>query len=111
MNKIAELAEQYIRESELHLAHLDELIARAAKAPMPGEAATEAEALLERMRRDRDRLAKELDGMRLLSPEDGTDVIKRGENLKGVLEAVGLQFEKVLGAIFERDKRKGSAAH
>lgn len=111
MNKTAELAEQYIRESEFHLTQIDALIARAGKALVQGEAATETEALLRRMQRDRDRLAQELEGIRRLSPDDGTDVIRRGETLKGVLEAVGLQFEKVLGAIFERDKHKGSAAH
>jgi hypothetical protein len=111
MNKIAELAEQYIRESELHLAHIDALIARAAKAAAPGEAAAETDALLKRMQRDRDRLAQELEGLRRLPPEHGTEVIREGEKLTGVLQAVGLQFEKVLGAVLEHGKRRGSGAH
>ena len=106
MNKIAELAEQYIYESQLHLAHIDALIARAAQAPLQGEAASETEALLQRMRRDRDRLALELDGLRRLPPSGGPDVVTQGENLRGVLATVGLQLEKALGAIFERNERR-----
>ncbi len=110
MNKIAALAEQYIHESELHLAHIDALIARADKARVARETATDTEALLKRMQADRDRLAQELDGLRRLPPEHGTDVVREGEKLKGVLETLGLQFGKVLGAVLENGKRKGSAA-
>ncbi len=111
MNKTAELAEQYIHESELHLAHIDVLIARAGNAAVEDDSATETQALLGRMQRDRDRLAQELDALRRLPPEHGTDVVREGEKLKGVLATVGLQFEKVLGAVLEHGKRKGSAAH
>lgn len=105
MNKIADLAEQHIRESESHLRHIDELMAQARKAPLEGTAATEAEALLRKVQLDRDRLAQELDGIRRLATGGGTDVVKRGEGLKGVLAAVGLQLERALAAIFERDGR------
>ena len=104
MNKIAEMAEQHIRESELHLRHIDELMARARNVPLKGPAATETEALLRKIQLDRDRLAQELDGVRRLSPGDGTDVVQRGETLKGVLETVGVELEKTLAAVFERNE-------
>ncbi len=103
MNKIAELAEQHIRESELHLRHIDELMVRARKVPLKGASADETEALLRKFQRDRDRFAQELEGVRRLSPGDVTDTVKRGESLKGVLETVGLQLEMALAAIFERN--------
>jgi hypothetical protein len=106
MNKIAELAEQHIRESELHLRHIDELMALARQVSLKGAPAAETEALLINVQRDRDRLAQELDGVRRISPKDATEAVKRGESLKGVLETVGLQLEMALAAVFERNEHR-----
>ncbi|WP_298828077.1 hypothetical protein [uncultured Piscinibacter sp.] len=104
MNKMIELAEQHILESESRLRHIDELMARARAAPVKKEAATETEALLRQIEADRNKLARELEEIQRLPRGEGSDIVKRGEGLKGLLESVGLQLEHALGAIFERDK-------
>jgi hypothetical protein len=50
------------------------------------------------------RHARELEEIQRLPRGEGSDIVKRGEGLKGLLESVGLQLEQALGAIFERDK-------
>lgn len=104
MDKMMDLAEQHILESASRLRRIDELMARARSAPLPHARAAQAEALLRKLESDRNGLAQELDDIQRLPRGDGSDIVKRGEGLKGLLESVGLQLEQVLGAIFERDK-------
>ncbi len=104
MSTLIELAEQHIRESESRLQHIDELMVKASQTPMEGPATGKTEALLRQIRIDRDRLAKDLDDLRSHPMGDGSEVVRRGEGLKDLCKAVGLQLEKALTAIFERDR-------
>ena len=97
-----DLAEQHILESESHLRHIDELMARALGVPLKGAEGDQTAARLTKIKLDRDRFAQELDEIRRLPPGE---MSKRGEGLKGVLETVGLELEKTLASIFEQDKR------
>lgn len=101
MDEITKLVEQHIRESESHLKHIDELMGRARLAQTKVPAASEVEARLAQIKRDRDRLAGELDELRRQPRHDWPKLAKRGEGLKGVLQAVGLQLEKILAAVFQ----------
>lgn len=104
MDKMRDLAEQHILESASRLRHIDELIAQARTAPLKEEAATRTKALLRQVESDRNKLAQELEEIQRLPRGEGSDIVKRGEGLKGMLAAVGLQLEQALGAIFEQDK-------
>ncbi len=104
MDKMKNLAEQHILESASHLRHIDELMTRARTAPLKEGTATRIEALLRQIGADRDKLARELEEIQRLPHGEGSDIVKRGEGLKGLLESVGLQLEQALGAIFERGK-------
>ena len=104
MNKMKDLAEQHILESASRLRHIDELMARARAGHLKGETATQTEALLRQIESDRNKLARELEEIQRLPHGEGSDIVKRGEGLKGLLESVGLQLEQALGAIFQQDK-------
>ena len=104
MDKMNDLAEQHILESASHLRHIDELMAQARTAPLKVETASRTEALLRQIEADRNKLAQELEDIQRLPRGERSDIVKRGEGLKGLLESVRLQLEQAIGAIFERDK-------
>lgn len=104
MDKMKDLAEQHILESASHLRHIDQLMARARSVPLKEATASRTEALLRQIESDRNKLARELEEIQRLPRSEGSDIVKRGEGLTGLLQAVGLQMEQVLGAIFEQDK-------
>jgi len=86
------------------LRHIDELIAQARTASLKEEVATRTETLLRHVEVDRNKLAQELEETQRLPRGEGSDIVKRGESLNGLLASVGLQLEQALGAIFELDK-------
>lgn len=104
MGTLNRLAEQHILESESHLRHIDELMARArqAKAGAPA-ASTDAGAVLERIKVSRDKLARDLDELRQAHRSDGSHDEERGAEVKGLLASLGLQVEAALRAIVESD--------
>lgn len=104
MDKMMELAEQHIRESASRLKHIDELMARARSAPRQGSATDQMDSVLNKLQLDRDRLARELDDVQRMPRGDSHAVAKRSEGLRGVLEAVGLQLEQALTAVFDQGK-------
>ena len=104
MDRITDLVEQHIHESESRLRHIDELMAQARAAPLSEPAASNSEALLRRIQLDRDRLARELEDVRRLQPRDRPEVATKGERLKGVLGNLGLELEKALAAVLERGR-------
>lgn len=105
MSEIIRLAEEHIKMSELKLRHIDEMMARANESRAQTPMAADVEAQLAQAKQDRDRGAQQLTDMREKPPQDTSDLAKRGEGLKGLLEAVGLQLEQALGAIFAKDGR------
>lgn len=105
MSEIIRLAEAHIKMSELSLRHIDEMMARANESRAKTPIAADVEAQLAQARQDRDRIAQQLTDMREKPPQDASDLAKRGEGLKGLFEAVGLQLEQALGAIFPQGGR------
>jgi hypothetical protein len=89
-----QLVEQHIRESEVRLRHIDELIARA-------RAAEETDIRWRQARAERDRLARQLDDIRSRAPGDESEVVKLGESLASSLRTVGAELEKALAAVLE----------
>ena len=100
MDQMNQLAEQHILESQSHLLHIDELMAKAreagAKHPLPPEVDTR----LTQIQGERDKYAGELNAIRQPPGGHSADTLKRGEGLNGVLQTVGLELEKALAALF-----------
>lgn len=94
MDQIAKLVEQRIRESELQLKHVDDLMSKAS-VPMGAN--------LSDLKARRDQAAKQLEAVR--SQDHTARDISHAEGVKGVLETIGLELEKALLAVFEKDKR------
>ena len=105
MDQITHLVEQHIRESEAHLRHIDEVMARAQEARAKYPVRQEIEMRLTRVKSDRDRLAKELNGIRGPTTRASADAATLGERLKGDLQAVGLEIDRALAAMVELDER------
>jgi hypothetical protein len=103
MESVDSLAERHILESESHLRHIDELMARASHPSVSASVSTEVQEKLSQIQADRIRLAQELKDLRLgLGTGGGSDAAVRGAGLNSALRAVGLQLEHVITAIFDR---------
>jgi hypothetical protein len=105
MSEIIRLAEEHIKMSELSLRHIDEMMARANESRTKTSIAANVEAQLAQARQGRDQGAQQLADLRERPPQDASDLAKRGQGLKGLLEAVGLQLEQALGTIFPQGSR------
>ncbi|RSZ32792.1 hypothetical protein [Variovorax beijingensis] len=102
MQSIDSLVEQHIRESESHLRHIDELMAKASQPSIDASAAPEVQTLLSQIRESRAQLVQELDELRRgFVNRDDPNRVQHGEGLKFALQAVGLQFERALTAILD----------
>ncbi len=106
MTKMKDLAEQHILESASRLRHIDELMEQARTASLKAAMPAQTETLLLQIESDRNKLAGELDALQRMPIAEGSDVVKRSEGLKGLLESVGLQLEQALGAVFQADKSR-----
>ncbi len=96
MSAIDHLVEQRILESESHLRHIDELLAKArGNAALAPQTATQ----LSRFEQDHERLTREVDALRK-SPAPDAD--ERSKGLKAVLQTLGLELEKTLTAIGDK---------
>ena len=105
MSEIIRLAEEHIKMSELKLRHIDEMMARANGSRAKTQMAADVEAQLAQAKQGRDQGAQQLADMREKPPQDASDLAKRDQGLKGLLEDVGLQLEQALGAIFPQGGR------
>ena len=94
MTKIAELAEQHIREHESRLKHIDELMARAHAGAGPEQAETGTE--LKKLTVEREELAGHLERMRLRSLEDWQEKEIELSGPMGIWDAVAQQLEKLV---------------
>lgn len=105
MDQTTRLVEQQVRASESHLRHIDELMQRATTVGAGRAVPPEAQAQIARFQRDRARLGQELDEIRSQSGSDSHTAVKRGEGLTDMLGTLGVEMEKALLAIFERDRK------
>jgi hypothetical protein len=101
MGTMNDLVERHVRESELRLRHIDDLLARARQAPAKPGAQAEADTLLAQIERNRHRLAQELESLRR-EPRGDRATVSRGDEVKSTLETVGLELEKVLATLFDQ---------
>lgn len=95
MNTLAALVEQHVKESELRLRHVDELMGQAA-ASAPGRIDDQ---LLARVEADRRALIAALDGLRRSPVAEQAAAVEHGRGLRGALETVGAELEKALAAV------------
>jgi hypothetical protein len=100
MNKIIHLAEQHILESQSHLRHIDEMMARAQEARAENAFKPEVETELARIQSARDKGEEELNAIQQQPSDDSVDTVQRSEGLSGVLHTVGLELEKALTSVF-----------
>lgn len=99
MSAIDHLVEQRILESESHLRHVDELMAKARAARANAALSPDTATQLSRIEQDRDRLSREVHALRKIpAPE----VAERSNGLKSVLKTLGLELEKTLTAIGDK---------
>ena len=99
-NPSIRLAEQHMREGQSRLRHIDELMTRARSARAAAPHTAGLEALLTQTQQDRDRFAHHLDDVRA-RPEALPGLLAHAEGLTGGLDAVGLQLEQALAAVFK----------
>ncbi|MEJ8814352.1 hypothetical protein WKW77_24950 [Variovorax ureilyticus] len=102
MQTIDLLAEQHIRESESHLRHIDELMAKASQSAADKTSDPEVQTLLSQVSETRARLGRDLEDLRR-GFVDGSNqaTVERGKGLKTALNELGTQFERALTAILD----------
>jgi hypothetical protein len=99
MADINALVEQHIREHESRLKHVDELLGRVHKVVGAISEDAEAKVQLAELQRDRDRLASQLEMLRLkpLSDWKEEEIEKAGP--MGIWDAIAQQLEKLVERI------------
>ncbi len=102
MSHIDQLVEQHIRESESHLRHIDEMMEKAREARLRSQLPAPPD--LAKLEHDRMRLAQELHGLRNEPRPASADAAERGKGLKGMLQSVGTELEKVLVAVIDQNR-------
>lgn len=102
MNELDRLANQHILESQSHLRHIDELMAKARQAKAKRRLAAQAESALPRLEQEHGRAAQELKALGSLPKPATADTVARSEGVKGTLQKIGLELEKVLTAIGDK---------
>lgn len=100
MNQVDRLVEQHFLESELHLRHIDELMAKAQVARISKRVSSEHEGQLSRLEQEHARVVGELHALRAkpATPDD----VERSKGLTGMLQTIGLELEKALTAIGDK---------
>lgn len=102
MSELDRLANQHILESESHLKHIDELMAKAREAQARQQLEAQAAAELARLAHEHGRATQELRALGGLPKPATADTVARSEGVKGVLQKIGLELEKALTAIGDR---------
>ena len=99
MSEIDRLSEQHILESEAHLRHIDELMSRTQQAGATTGLASDLQSRLDELRGLRDTAAQALEALRQQpGAQDATQV-------KGTLQTIGAEMEKVLTAVLGTVRR------
>lgn len=99
MSQVDHLVEMHIRESEAHLRHIDEMLAKAQAASASRRLAEQHAAPIHRISRQRSQLQSELQALRNARPGGPADLVERSKGIKGLLQAAGLELEKMLTTI------------
>lgn len=99
MSAIDHLVEQRILESESHLRHIDELVAKTRAVRANAAVSPQTVSHLSRLEQEHARLAREVHDLRK-APAPVAE--ERSKGLKSVLQTLGLEFEKTLTAIGDK---------
>jgi hypothetical protein len=102
MSELDRLANQHILESESHLRHIDELMAKAREVQAKQQLEAQAAAELARLAHEHGRAAQELRSLGGMPRPATADTVARSEGVKGVLQKIGLELEKALTAIGDK---------
>lgn len=90
------LIEQHIRQHESHLKHIDEMLDKAHRHVEAGNSPAEAEAELEELKSEREKLAEHLSEMKQTEPHQWeTDALTRSGPM-GIWDAVARRLEKLM---------------
>lgn len=100
MSRIDQLVEQHFLESQAHLRHIDELVAKAQQARASKGVSAEQEGQLTRLEQEHARVSGELHALR--GKPASPDAVERSKGLTGMLQTIGLELEKALTAIGDK---------
>jgi 2-hydroxychromene-2-carboxylate isomerase len=99
MSELDRLANQHILESESHLRHIDEMMAKAREPKARQKLNADAASTLGRLEQEHGRAAQELKAL-LSRPKPATaDTVAQSEGVMGVLQKIGLELERTLAAV------------
>lgn len=101
MDEIGTLANQNFLEWESRLKHIDEMLGRANALHADAPEGSEMHLHLTNARKARDEIAVDLTHVRTLPESELTHTANKMDGLKASFEAIGLQLEKLLAAVFK----------
>ncbi|MGE0349063.1 hypothetical protein [Hydrogenophaga sp.] len=102
MDEISRLVEQHFLISASHLKHIDEMMDKARQAQALKPAGPDLQAQLAEIERERFRLGSELAQLQGQPKHMASEVVHKSAGVKGVLETVGLQLERLLQTLVDR---------
>ena len=102
MNHIVQLVEQHIRESESHMKHIDELMAKAQEARKRNQHPAQPD--LAQLEQNRMHMAQELHGLRQEPRPASAEMAERSKGLTGMLRSLGAELEKALVAVVDQNR-------
>jgi hypothetical protein len=102
MNELDRLANQHILESESHLRHIDEMMAKAREATARQQLQAHDASVLAHLEQEHGRATRELQSLGSRPGPATADTVARSEGVKGVLRTIGLELEKTLAAIGDK---------
>jgi hypothetical protein len=102
MDRLEYLVDQHVREFDLHLRHVDHLLASVRKASVDNGAPPATGELLRRIEAHRAALAQEFGHFRRAPPEDLEQALTLGQRLSSALESLGHELEKTLAAVLDQ---------
>ncbi len=103
MSELDRLADQHFLESQAHLRHIDDLMAKVKQAQAQRPVAPEHARTLARLEQEHGRMTRDLKSFRDLPQPATANTVARGEGIKGVLQTLGLELEKTLAAVIGGD--------
>lgn len=102
MDKIEYLVDQHVREFDLKMRHIDQLLADVRKASTAPRAPAAAVELLHQAEAKRNALAQEFGRFRRIPPGDPEQARNLGQRLKTTIDSVGAELEKTLAAVLDK---------
>lgn len=102
MDEISRLVEQHFLISASHLKHIDEMMEKARQAHAIEPVGPDLQAQLAEIERERFRLGSELAQLQGQPKHLVSETVHKSAGVKGVLESIGLQLERLLQTLVDR---------